>query len=85
MTETKLYYLHRFNGQNYQLWKYRMEIYIVKNKLKIYIHGSIFKFESKAENAASQIQKDTQAQKFLMVLNQINSDIYSDSSIAAQM
>lgn len=53
MTETKLYYLHRFNGQNYQLWKCRMEIYIVKNKLKIYIHGSIFQFESKAENAAS--------------------------------
>lgn len=46
MAEAKLYYLHRFNGQNYEL-KEQMKIY--ENKLKIYIDSSIFRLENEID------------------------------------
>ncbi|KAL7288381.1 hypothetical protein TKK_0017711 [Trichogramma kaykai] len=45
MSETKIVHIHRFNGQDYQLWKRQMEIYMRENKLKKYINGIWINFD----------------------------------------
>lgn len=57
------YQIHRFNGQNYQLWRRQMEIYMAENKLKKYILGIEVK---NATNAPVWEEKDAEAQAFLM-------------------
>lgn len=41
MSDSKIYNLHCFDGQNYQLWHRQMEIYITENKLRPYILGTV--------------------------------------------
>lgn len=65
MAETKLYNIHRLNGENYQLWKRQMEIYMSENKLKKYVDGSTPKPPLAADVPAWE-QKDAEAQAFLM-------------------
>ncbi|XP_058987404.1 uncharacterized protein LOC131806765 [Musca domestica] len=83
MAETKVYQLHRFNGQNYQLWKRQMEIYTTENKLKPYILGTVMK---SATNSQAWEEKDAEAQAFIMrglELQQLKH--LTDCTTAAQM
>lgn len=61
--ESRVYQIHRFNGQNFQLWRRQMEIYMTENKLKPYILGLI---PMSAENTQAWEDKDAGAQAFLM-------------------
>ena len=65
MSETNLYDIHRFSGQNYKLWKDQMEIYIRENKLRKYIDGTTPKPTVVADISRWK-EKDAEAQAFLM-------------------
>lgn len=83
MAETKVYQLHRFNGQNYQLWKRQMEIYMTENKLKPYILGTVMK---PATNSQAWEEKDAEAQAFIMRGLELQQLKYlTDCTTAAQM
>lgn len=85
MAETKLYHVHRFNGQNYQLWKRQMEIYMRENKLRKYIAGSKPRPTATTDIAAWE-QKDAEAQGFLMRGLELDQLRYlTDCSTAAEM
>lgn len=63
MSDSKVYHIHRFNGQNYQLWRRQMEIYMTENRLKKYILG----IEKRTEtNGIQWDEKDAEAQAFIM-------------------
>ena len=84
MAETKLS-IHRFNGQNYQLWKRQMEIYMAENGLKKYVDGSTPKPAADADVPAW-IKKDAEAQAFLkrgLELDQLR--YVADCTTAADM
>lgn len=83
MAETKFFHIHRFNGQDYQLWKRQMEIYMVENRLKKYIDGTTPRPSTDAE---AWERKDAEAQAFLMRGLQLNQPRYlSDCATAAEM
>lgn len=63
MSESKVYQIHRFNGQNYQLWRRQMEIYMTENKLRKYILGVEKRTEA---NGIQWDEKDAEAQAFIM-------------------
>ncbi|KMQ84486.1 copia protein [Lasius niger] len=63
MAETKAFSIHKFNGQNYQLWKRQMEIYMADNKLMPYILGEVAR---PTVNPEAWLEKDRAAQAFLM-------------------
>lgn len=50
MAESRTSHIHRFNGQNFQLWKRQTEIYMAENKLKGVILGTEQRTD---ENAAA--------------------------------
>lgn len=82
---SKFFSIHRFNGDDYHLWKKQMEIYMTENKLKPYILGTIPRPEDSTE-ANKWDEKDAAAQGFLMrglELSQLKH--LSDCSTAATM
>ena len=83
MAEMKTYQIHRFNGQNYQLWRRQMEIFMAKNKLKAYI---IDPKQRTTANASTWDEKDAEAQAFIMRGLELSQLKYlTDCNTAAQM
>lgn len=83
MVESRMYQIHCFNAQNYQLWRRQMEIYMIKNKLKPYILGTILR---PAANTQAWDDADAAAQAFIMrglELEQLKH--LTDCTTAAQM
>lgn len=78
-----MFSIHKFNGQDYQLWKRQMEIYMAENKLMPYVLGQI---QRPVENPESWLEKDYAAQAFLMRGLELNQLRYmTDCKTAAQM
>lgn len=63
MAESRTYEIHKFNGQNYQLWKMQMEIYMGENELEPYILGTV---QRPATNPEDWDKKEKAAKAFLM-------------------
>lgn len=83
MTDPKVFSIHKFNGQDYQLWKRQMEIYMADNKLMPYILGQI---ERPAQNPEAWLEKDYAAQAFLMRGLELTQLKYmTDCTTSAQM
>lgn len=83
MTETKAFSIHKFNGQNYQLWKRQMKIYMADNKLMPYILGEVAR---PTVNPEAWLEKDRAAQAFLMRGLELEQLKYiTDCKISAQM
>ncbi|KMQ86394.1 copia protein [Lasius niger] len=83
MAESRVYQTHRFNRQNYQLWRRQMEIYMTENKLKPYILDII---PRPAANTQAWDDQDAAAQAFIMrglELDQLKH--LTDCTTAAQM
>lgn len=83
MAESRVYQIHRFNGQNYQLWRRQMEIYMNENKLKPYILGTCSRTAANSQIWDDQVAA---AQAFIMrglELEQLKH--LSDCTTAAQM
>lgn len=80
----KVYYIHRFNGQNYHWWQQQMLIYMKENKLKPYILGEMARPATGSTEAWD--QKDAEAQAFLMRGLELEQLKYlSDCTTAAQI
>lgn len=83
MADSRVYQIHRFNGQNYQLWRRQMEIYMTENKLKPYILDII---PRPAANTQAWDDQDAAAQALIMrglELDQLKH--LTDCTTAAQM
>lgn len=83
MAEIKTFSIHKFNGQNYQLWKRQIEIYMTDNKLMPYILGEITR---PVVNPEAWLEKDRAAQAFLMRGLELEQLKYmTDCTTSAQM
>ena len=63
MAEVKTYPIQKFNGENFQLWKMQMEIFMAENELEGYILGTTVRTE---QNRLTWDKKNIQARAFLM-------------------
>lgn len=85
MAESRLFNIHRFVGEDYQLWRRQIEIFMNENGLKKYIDGTTPKPTEEA-NVPAWEKKDAEAQAFLMRGLELGQLRYmTDCSTAAEM